>query len=66
MTKNIRKWIYGLINAILDGALLPFASYKLAPESFNFKQGLFNLFFMIGLSVLFSIKNFMNKSPWEK
>lgn len=66
MTKNVRKWLYGLINAILDGTLLPFASYKMAPQSFNFDKGFRNLLFIVGLSVLFSIKNFMNKSPWEK
>jgi len=65
MTKNVKKWLYGLISTAISSMATSLSTYVIAPKEFNFGAGFKNIMIITGISAFISIANYMQKSPWE-
>jgi len=57
------KWIKGIISAAIGGAANTVAAAGIAPETFNFGDGLSKLGLMAGAGAFLAVANYLKQSP---
>ena len=63
MSKNIMKWIKGIISAAIGGAANSVSAIIIAPETFNIHEGVNKLGFMAGAGAILAVANYLKQSP---
>jgi hypothetical protein len=61
--KNIRLWVRGLVAAVIGGAANAVTTVVVAPEMFNFREGLGKLGAVTAASALVSAAMYLKQSP---
>lgn len=61
--KSIRLWIRGLLAAVIGGASNAVTTVIVAPETFNFQEGLGKLGAIAASSALVSAAMYLKQSP---
>ena len=61
--KDWKVWLKGLIHAGISGGTVAFSTAVLAPETFNFGDGLGKLLSAAGISSLVSIAKYLSTKP---
>jgi hypothetical protein len=59
-----RSWIKGLIGAGISGGTAAISTSVVAPETFNFGDGLGKLLSVAGISAIVSIAKFLSTYPF--
>ena len=63
MNTNILRWIKGIISAAIGGAANSVSAIAIAPETFNFNEGLNKLGLMAGIGAIVAVANYLKQSP---
>lgn len=58
-----KVWIKGLISAGIGGGATAFSTMVVAPETFNFQEGLTKTAAVAGVSAIVSVANYLKQSP---
>jgi hypothetical protein len=58
-----KRWIKGLISAVIGGAANGVTVLIVAPEAFNFGEGIHKLGSVIGAGALVSVAMYLKQSP---
>lgn len=61
--KNPWVWVHGLISAGIGGGATAISTVLVAPETFNFREGLAKLGIVAGVSALVSVGAYLKQSP---
>lgn len=61
--KDVRVWLRGLIAAVIGGAANAVMTVIVAPETFNFQEGIGKLGAVTGASALVSAAMYLKQSP---
>lgn len=64
--KDVRIWAKGLIHAGISGGTVVFSTMIIDPQTFNFGEGLPNLFKAAGISAIVSIAKYLSANPMPK
>lgn len=60
---NWQLWTKGLFSAAIGGAATAISTMVIAPETFNFHEGLSKLGAVAGVSALVAVANYLKQSP---
>lgn len=63
---NWKAWVKGLIHAGISGGTAAISTSIVAPETFNFGDGLNKLFSVAGISAIVSISKFLSAYPFPE
>lgn len=63
MAKQWRRWIHGLVAAVLGGAANALGAVVIEPQSFNFRDQLTSLLGMAGWSAIISLFLYFKTAP---
>lgn len=61
--KDVSVWLKGLINAGISGGTVAISTMVIAPETFNFQNGLSKLLYAAGISAIVSIAKYLSINP---
>jgi hypothetical protein len=61
--KSVRLWVKGLVAAAVGGAANSIVNIGIAPETFNFQDGLGRLAAAAGASAILSMALYLKQSP---
>jgi hypothetical protein len=61
--KNPWAWLHGLISAGVGGSATAISTIIVAPETFNFKEGLAKLGTVAAVSAIVSVAMYLKQSP---
>lgn len=64
--KDINIWIKGLVNAGISGGTVAISTMAIAPETFNFHEGLHKLLYAALASAIVSIAKYLSINPTPK
>lgn len=64
MSYNTRKWIHGIISALITGFTTAFTTLVVAPETFNATpEGIKKTLIVAGVSAALSVANYLKQFP---
>ena len=63
---NWREWLKGLIHATISGGTAAISTSIVAPETFNFGDGLKKLLMVAGFSAIVSMSKFLSTNPFPE
>lgn len=58
-----KHWLIGLIHAGVSGGTVAISTAVIAPETFNFGEGLRKLLYAAGISAIVSIAKYLSTKP---
>lgn len=61
--KDVQVWLKGLIHAGISGSTAAISTALVAPETFNFSNGLSKLLTVAGVSAIVSIAKYLSAKP---
>lgn len=61
--KKWENWLKGLISALISGSANAVTVVIVAPETFNFQEGLNKLIAVIAAGAIIGVANFLKQSP---
>ena len=64
--KDVSVWLKGLFNAGISGGTTAISTMVIAPETFNFGDGLGKLMSAAGVSAIVSIAKYLSTNPSPK
>jgi len=61
--KDVSVWLKGLMNAGISGGTVAISTMVIAPETFNFQEGLRKLLYAALISSIVSIAKYLSTNP---
>lgn len=58
-----KSWLKGILHAGISGGTVAISTAVIAPETFNFREGLHKLLYAAGISSIVSIAKYLSTKP---